>query len=126
MDNEGFSTCGVRMIRIYHNPRCSTSRKALETLQATGRPVEVVEYLHELPPRAELRDMIRAAGLSVRDALRPKEPAYESLGLADTALTDEQLLDAVEQHPVLLNRPFVVTDKGTRLCRPFERIQEIL
>lgn len=114
------------MIRIYHNPRCSTSRKALETLQATGRSVEVVEYLHALPPRDELRELIRAAGLTIRAALRPKEAAYESLGLSDTTLTDEQLLDAIEQHPVLLNRPFVVTDKGTRLCRPFERIQEIL
>lgn len=115
-----------RMIRIYHNPRCSTSRKALETLQATGQAVEVVEYLHALPPRESLRALIQAAGLSVRDALRPKESAYESLGLADTTLTDDQLLDAIEQHPVLLNRPFVVTDKGTRLCRPFEKIQEIL
>ncbi|CDM24475.1 arsenate reductase (glutaredoxin) [Castellaniella defragrans] len=114
------------MIRIYHNPRCSTSRKALETLQATGRPVEVVEYLHHLPPRDALRELIRAAGLTVREALRAKEPAYESLGLADPALTDEQLLDAIERHPVLLNRPFVVTDKGTRLCRPFDTIQEIL
>lgn len=114
------------MIRIYHNPRCSTSRKALETLQATGQAVDVVEYLHALPPRAELRALIQAAGLTVREAMRPKESVYESLGLADPALTDEQLLDAIEQHPVLLNRPFVVTDKGTRLCRPFETIQEIL
>ena len=114
------------MIRIYHNPRCSTSRKALETLQATGHSVDVVEYLHALPPRAELRALIQAAGLTVRDAMRPKEPLYETLGLADAGLSDDQLLDAIEQHPVLLNRPFVVTDKGTRLCRPFEKIQEIL
>lgn len=114
------------MIRIYHNPRCSTSRKALETLQATGRPVEVVEYLRALPPRDELRGLIHAAGLTVREALRAKESVYETLGLADPALTDEQLLDVIERHPVLLNRPFVVTDKGTRLCRPFEAIQDIL
>ncbi|MDY0308173.1 MAG: arsenate reductase (glutaredoxin) [Castellaniella sp.] len=114
------------MIRIYHNPRCSTSRKALETLQATGRPVEVIEYLHGLPPRDTLRALIGSAGLTVRQAMRSKEPIYESLGLADPSLTDEQLLDAIEQHPVLLNRPFVVTDKGVRLCRPFEAIQEIL
>ena len=85
------------MIRIYHNPRCSTSRKALETLQATGRPVEVVEYLRAPPPRDELRELIRAAGLTVREALRAKEPAYETLGLSDPALTDEQLLDAIER-----------------------------
>ncbi|CAM5203614.1 Arsenate reductase OS=Castellaniella defragrans (strain DSM / CCUG 39792 / 65Phen) OX=1437824 GN=BN940_10076 PE=3 SV=1 [Castellaniella denitrificans] len=114
------------MIRIYHNPRCSTSRKALEAVQATGRPVEVIDYLRALPPRDELRELIRAAGLTVREALRAKEPAYETLGLADPALTDEQLLAAVERHPVLLNRPFVVTDKGARLCRPFETIREIL
>ncbi|CAM3856909.1 arsenate reductase (glutaredoxin) [Castellaniella denitrificans] len=114
------------MIRIYHNPRCSTSRKALEAVQATGRPVEVIEYLRALPPRDELRELIRAAGLTVREALRAKESAYETLGLADPSLTDEQLLDAVERHPVLLNRPFVVTDKGARLCRPFETIREIL
>jgi len=114
------------MIRIYHNPRCSTSRKALETLQATGRPVEVVEYLRAPPPRDELRELIRAAGLTVREALRAKEPAYETLGLSDPALTDEQLLDAIERHPVLLNRPFVVTDRGTRLCRPFETIRDVL
>jgi len=114
------------MRRIYHNPRCSTSRKALEALQATGRPVEVVEYLQALPSRDELRALIRAAGLTVREALRPKESVYADLGLVDASLTDEQLLDAIERHPILLNRPFVVTDKGTRLCRPFETLQEIL
>ena len=114
------------MIRIYHNPRCSTSRKALETLQGTGQPVEVIEYLRALPPREELRALIQASGLTVREALRTKESAYEALGLNDTTLTDDQLLDAIEQHPVLLNRPFVVTDKGARLCRPFESIHEIL
>ncbi len=114
------------MFRIYHNPRCGTSRQALETLQATGRPVEVIEYLRSPPPREVLRDLIRSAGLTVREALRPKEPVYASLGLADTALTDEQLLDAIERHPILLNRPFVVTDKGVRLCRPFEKIRDVL
>lgn len=114
------------MFRIYHNPRCSTSREALETLRATGRSVEVIEYLRDTPPREELRDLIRSAGLTVREALRSKEPVYESLGLADAGLTDEQLLDAIERHPVLLNRPFVVTDKGTRLCRPFEKIRDVL
>ena len=126
MDKMGAFPPEIRMNRIYHNPRCSTSRKALEALQATGQPVEVVEYLHALPPRDTLRALIQAAGLTVRDALRSKESVYETLGLSDPALSDEQLLDAIEQHPVLLNRPFVVTDKGTRLCRPFETLHEIL
>ncbi|MFV0283830.1 MAG: arsenate reductase (glutaredoxin) [Castellaniella sp.] len=114
------------MLRIYHNQRCSTSRKALEALQATAQPVEIIEYLRALPSRDELRELIRSSGLTVRQALRTKEAAYETLGLADASLTDEQLFEAIEQHPVLLNRPFVVTDKGSRLCRPFEVIQEIL
>ncbi len=114
------------MIRIYHNPRCSTSRKALNILQETGQDIEIVEYLHALPARQALRALIRDAGLSVREAMRPKEPMFESLGLTDPGLSDEQLLAAIEAHPVLLNRPFVVTPRGTRLCRPLERIQEIL
>jgi arsenate reductase len=114
------------MIRIYHNPRCSTSRKALEAVQACGQPVDVIEYLKALPPRDELAALIRDAGLTVRAAMRTKEPVYGQLGLDDPSIGDEQLLDAIEQHPVLLNRPFVVTDKGTRLGRPFEKILEIL
>src|SRR5690606_31263736 len=112
--------------KIYHNPRCSTSRNALQAIEASGRPVEIIEYLKALPARDELRALIQAAGLTVREAMRAKEPAYRDLGLDDPALSDDQLLDAIQQHPVLLNRPFVVTEKGVRLCRPLERIQDIL
>lgn len=114
------------MTKIYHNPRCSTSRNALQAIEASGRPVEIIEYLKALPARDELRALIQAAGLTVREAMRAKEPAYRDLGLDDPALSDDQLLDAIQQHPVLLNRPFVVTEKGVRLCRPQERIQDIL
>jgi len=114
------------MTKIYHNPRCSTSRNALQAIEASGRPVEIIEYLEALPARDELRALIQAAGLTVREAMRAKEPVYRDLGLDDPALSDDQLLDAIQQHPVLLNRPFVVTEKGVRLCRPLERIQDIL
>lgn len=114
------------MTKIYHNPRCSTSRNALQAIEASGRPVEIIEYLKALPPRDELRALIQAAGLTVREAMRAKEPLYRDLGLDDPALSDDQLLDAIQQHPVLLNRPFVVTEKGVRLCRPLEKIQDIL
>ncbi|MER1967174.1 arsenate reductase (glutaredoxin) [Castellaniella sp. GW247-6E4] len=114
------------MIKIYHNPRCGTSRSALQAIESSGQPVEIIEYLKTPPVGDELRALIRAAGLTVREAMRAKEPVYQDLGLDAPALSDEQLLAAIEQHPVLLNRPFVVTEKGTRLCRPLERIQEIL
>ncbi len=116
----------TRMIKIYHNPRCSTSRNALQAIEASGRPVEIIEYLKDLPARDELRALIRDAGLTVREAMRTKESIYQELGLDDPALSDERLLEAIERHPVLLNRPFVVTGKGVRLCRPLERLQEIL
>ncbi|MFA5664918.1 arsenate reductase (glutaredoxin) [Castellaniella sp.] len=112
------------MITIHHNPRCSTSRKALELLQAQGQPLEIVDYLKTPLTVDALRSLIEVAGLSVREAMRTKEPIYQQLGLdgADEAA----LLQAMAAHPVLLNRPFVTTPKGTRLCRPFERIHEIL
>lgn len=116
----------IDMIKIYHNPRCSTSRNALQAIEASGQAVQIVEYLKALPPRDELRELIRAAGLTVREAMRTKEAVYRELALDAPDLTDEELLDAIQDHPVLLNRPFVVTDKGTRLCRPLERIHEIL
>src|SRR5690606_30003649 len=105
-------TMMFQMTKIYHNPRCSTSRNALQAIEASGRSVEIIEYLKALPPRDELRALIQAAGLTVREAMRAKEPLYRDLGLDDPALSDDQLLDAIQQHPVLLNRPFVVTEKG--------------
>jgi len=114
------------MAVIYHNPACGTSRNVLQALQDHGHQVEVIEYLKEPLARDELARLIAAAGLSVRDAVRSKEAIYTELGLDDPSVDDEALLKAMEAHPVLLNRPFAVTEKGTRLCRPAEVVQEIL
>jgi len=114
------------MAVIYHNPRCGTSRKVLQALQDQGHQVEVVEYLKQPLSRNALAKLIAAAGLSVREAVRSKEALYTELGLDGASVDDEALLQAMEAHPVLMNRPFVVTDKGTRLCRPAELVQEIL
>ena len=111
---------------IYHNPACSTSRNALAMIRNAGIELHVVEYLKTPPSRAVVRQMLARAGLSVRDVLREKGTPYAELGLADPALTDEQLLDAVEAHPVLLNRPLVVSPKGVRLCRPSEVVLDLL
>ena len=109
---------------IYHNPRCSTSRKTLELLQDNGIEPDVVEYLKTPPSRAELVKMIRAAGIDVRAAVRKRESLYAELDLADAS--DDQLLDAMAEHPILIERPFVVTPKGTRLARPVDVVREIL
>lgn len=109
---------------IYHNPRCSTSRKTLDLLRDSGLEPEVVEYLKNPPSRAELVKMIRDAGIDVRTAVRKRESLYEELNLADA--TDEQLLDAMVEHPILIERPFVVTTKGTRLARLIDAVREIL
>ncbi|OBH38898.1 arsenate reductase (glutaredoxin) [Mycobacterium intracellulare] len=109
---------------IYHNPRCSTSRKTLDLLRDSGFEPDVVEYLKNPPSRAELVKMIRDAGIDVRTAVRKRESLYEELNLADA--TDEQLLDAMVEHPILIERPFVVTPKGTRLARPIDAVREIL
>ncbi|AWI87968.1 arsenate reductase (glutaredoxin) [Methylobacterium sp. DM1] len=111
---------------IYHNPACSTSRNALAMIRNAGIELHVVEYLKTPPSRAVVRQMLARAGLSVRDVLREKGTPYAELGLADPALTDDQLLDAVEAHPVLLNRPLVVSPKGVRLCRPSEVVLDLL
>jgi arsenate reductase len=113
-------------ITIYHNPRCSNSRGALALLQEAGEAPEIVDYLANPPSREQLRDMIARAGLTVRGAMRTKEAAYEELGLGDPSVSDDKLLDAIVAHPGLLNRPFVVTPKGVRLCRPPELVREIL
>lgn len=114
------------MAVIYHNPRCGTSRKVLQALQDHGHQVEVIEYLKQPLGRDALAKMIADAGLSVREAVRGKEALYTELGLDDASVDDEALLRAMEAHPILMNRPFVVTEKGTRLCRPAEVVQEIL
>ncbi len=109
---------------IYHNPRCTTSRKTLELLRDNGIEPEVVQYLKTPPSRDELVGMIRAAGIEVRTAVRKREALYAELNLADA--TDDQLLDAMAEHPILIERPFVVTPKGTRLARPMDGVREIL
>jgi arsenate reductase (glutaredoxin) len=109
---------------IYHNPKCSTSRKTLELLRDSGVEPEIVQYLKTPPSRDELVSMIRAAGIDVRSAVRKRESLYAELNLAEA--TDDQLLDAMAEHPILIERPFVVTPKGTRLARPMERVHEIL
>jgi arsenate reductase len=114
------------MNKIYHNPRCGTSRTALQALQDRGVDVEIIEYLKTPLSRDELQQLISAAGISVRAAVREKEDIYRELGLDAPDIDDARLLDAMVEHPVLLNRPFVTTDKGTRLCRPATLIEEIL
>ena len=109
---------------IYHNPRCTTSRKALELLRDNGIEPEIVQYLKSPPSRAELVKMIKDAGIDVRTAVRKREALYEELGLADAS--DDELLDAMAEHPILIERPFVVTAKGTRLARPIDAVLEIL
>ena len=114
------------MLTIYHNPKCSTSRKALERLRATGQPVEIIDYQKTPPDRATLMRLIADAGLTVRGALRRRNTPYDELGLDDESLTEDALLDSILAHPILLERPFVTTPKGTRLARPPERLDEIL
>lgn len=113
-------------VTIYHNPACGTSRNTLELLRERGIEPEVIEYLKKPPSREEVTALAASAGVPIRQLLRDKAAPYEELGLADSGLTDEQLLDAIEQHPILLNRPIVVTDKGTALCRPKERVLDLI
>ncbi len=109
---------------IYHNPKCSTSRKTLELLRDNGIEPEVIQYLKTPPSRDELVRMIRDAGIEVRAAVRKRESLYTELNLADAS--DDALLNAMASHPILIERPFVVTPKGTRLARPIDGVREIL
>jgi arsenate reductase len=113
-------------VTIYHNPACGTSRNTLAMIRDAGIEPRVVEYLKTPPSRSELAAMIKAAGLTVREAIRDKGTPYHELGLDDPKLSDTALLDAMVAHPILINRPIVVTPKGTRLCRPAEKVLEIL
>ncbi|MGO3711711.1 arsenate reductase (glutaredoxin) [Alcaligenes aquatilis] len=114
------------MSKIYHNPRCSTSRNALALMREKGLEPEIIEYLKTPLIRSELKALIAATGLTVRAAMRSKEAIYSELNLDNPDLSDEDLLAAIEANPILLNRPIVVTAKGTRLARPLEVVQEIL
>ncbi|RZT28830.1 arsenate reductase (glutaredoxin) [Cupriavidus agavae] len=113
-------------VTIYHNPACGTSRNTLAMIRNTGIEPTVIEYLTSPPDRQTLQAMILDAGLTVREAIREKGTPYAELGLADPALNDDQLLDAMLAHPILINRPFVVTALGVRLCRPSEVVLDIL
>ena len=111
---------------IYHNPACGTSRNTLGLIRNAGIEPTVIEYLKNPPDRATLIDLIKRAGLSVREAVREKGTPFAELGLDYPATTDEQLIDAMLAHPILINRPFVVTPTGVRLCRPSEVVLDIL
>lgn len=113
-------------ITIYHNPQCGTSRNTLALIRNSGAEPEVVAYLQTPPSRETLQQLIADSGLPVRDIMRSKEKLYGELNLADAALSDEQLIDAMLAHPILMNRPIVVTPLGTRLCRPSEAVLDIL
>ena len=113
-------------VTIYHNPLCGTSRKTLEILREAGTEPTVVEYLKAPPSRDELKRLYDKAGISPRDGLRAKEPIAAELGLTRPDVTDDEILDAMIEHPVLINRPLVETDKGVRLCRPQDLVREIL
>lgn len=118
------SSVGRMDATIYHNPRCSTSRKTLERLREAGVEPTVVKYVDEGWTADQLRELFAAAGLTPAQAVRKREKLYAELGLADA--TDDQLLAAMVEHPILVERPFVVTDKGARLARPVESVDEIL
>lgn len=113
-------------ITIYHNPGCSTSRNVLALIRNSGEEPTVIEYLKTPPDRASLQQLIAAMGIAVRELLRQKGTPYDELGLADPKWTDAQLIDFMLQHPLLINRPIVVTPVGTRLCRPSEAVLDIL
>lgn len=113
-------------ITIYHNPDCGTSRNTLAMIRQSGVEPDIILYVDSPPSREHLITMIYAAGLTVRQAIRIKDTPYDQLGLANPELNDGQLLDAMLAHPILINRPFVVTEKGVRLCRPSELVLDIL
>lgn len=113
-------------ITIYHNPQCGTSRNTLAMIRNSGVEPQIIDYQQSPPSREVLREMVAQSGLTVRQALREKGTPFAELGLGDLSLSDEVLLDAMLRSPILINRPFVVTPLGVRLCRPSEVVLEIL
>jgi arsenate reductase len=111
---------------IYHNPMCGTSRKTLEILRDSGADISIREYMKNPPTREELARLYQSAGMTPREGLRAKEPLADELGLNRPDVTDEEVLDAMVAHPILIERPLVETGKGVRLCRPQDRVREIL
>lgn len=113
-------------VTIYHNPDCGTSRNTLAMIRQSGEEPEVIEYLRAPPTRARLLELIAAMDIPVRELLRKKDTPYAALGLADPKWSDGELVDFMLAHPILINRPIVVTPRGVRLCRPSEAVLEIL
>jgi arsenate reductase len=113
-------------VTIYHNPNCGTSRNVLAMIRQSGEEPVIIEYLKNPPSRERLKELIRAMGIPVRALLREKGTPYAELGLGDPKWSDEQLLDFMIAHPILINRPIVVTPKGVKLCRPSEKVLDIL
>lgn len=114
------------IIKIFHNPACGTSRNTLELIRNTGQEPEIIEYLKTPPTQAELASMIQQAGLSVRDAIRKNVEPYEQLQLEGSSHNDAELIALMVEHPILINRPFVVTELGVKLCRPSELVLDLL
>lgn len=113
-------------ITIYHNPKCGTSRNTLEMIRNSGVDPEIVEYLKTPPSRDELVGLIARMGIPVRALLRQKGTPYDDLGLGEEKWTDDELIDFMMEHPILINRPIVVSEKGVRLCRPSEKVMDLL
>lgn len=113
-------------ITIYHNPKCGTSRNTLEMIRKAGVEPTVIEYLKTPPSREELVSLIKRMGLPVRDVLRQKGTPYDELGLGEDKWSDDELIDFMMEHPILINRPIVVSEKGVRLCRPSETVLDLL
>jgi arsenate reductase len=111
---------------IFHNPRCGTSRKTLEILQESGAEVTIVDYLRQPPSKAELKRLYARAGITPREGLRAKESLADDLDLLSGRVSDDALLDAMAENPILIERPLVETEKGVRLCRPQDKVREIL
>lgn len=116
----------MEKITIYHNPSCSKSREALKLIRETGEEPQIILYKENPPTHEELSSLIKKTGLTVRGIMRDGEDIYEELKLSDPQWTDDQLIDIMIQHPILINRPIVITEKGARLCRPMEALKEIM
>jgi arsenate reductase len=113
-------------VTIYHNPKCQTSRNVLGVLRDAGHEPQVIEYLKSPPSRTELKRLVKRMGAKMRDVVRWKEPIARELGLDPDTSPDDELLDAMMEHPILINRPIVVTDEAVKLCRPSETVKELL
>src|SRR5262245_46319506 len=113
-------------VTIWHNPNCSTSRKVLGALRERGIEPDIVDYVNDPPSTAEIKNVLKEAGLKPRELLRKRGTPYEELGLDDPSITDARLIATMHEHPILIERPVVRARKGTRLCRPAERLDEIL